>query len=227
AALAAAPIALARGGEPDGGGAGEPREGAAAPSPWRFFHRDATLTWAIILVGAFEFGMLGMTPVWGDRLGLGPGVVEGVLIAFAAGGLAAQPLIGWAADRLPARPCLAALAALCLASAAAAGPASDAAAAGAAGGETALYALFLLWGGAAIGLYTVALTELGARHAGATLAAGAAAFAIAYGLGALAAPPLIGALMDGAGPIGLPACLIGLTLVYLALLAAPRRAARA
>ncbi len=60
----------------------------------------------------------------------------------------------------------------------------------------AAYAVVFLWGGLAAGLYTVGLTQLGARFSGADLAAANALFVMLYSLGMLVGPAAAGAAMD-------------------------------
>ena len=59
-----------------------------------------------------------------------------------------------------------------------------------------LFGLLFAWGGIASGIYPVALSMAGDRFRGTELVAVNAAMIIAYGLGALAGPPLGGAAMD-------------------------------
>ena len=80
-----------------------------------------------------------------------------------------------------------------------------------------VWPLFVLWGAFSFGVYTLALIELGARFSGATLMAGNAAFALAWGVGGIAGPPAAGAAMDLLGIQGLP---LALGVMYLVLLAA-------
>ena len=51
--------------------------------------------------------------------------------------------------------------------------------------------------------YSLALTELGARYKGVSLARGNAAVVLAYGLGALVSPAAFGLAMDAIPPDGL------------------------
>jgi hypothetical protein len=81
-----------------------------------------------------------------------------------------------------------------------------------------LVALFLL-GGIALGVFTVAIAELGDRFSGMELLAGNAAFAFMWGLGGFCGPSLTGLSMQLAGPQGLP---VSVGMVFLALALASR-----
>jgi MFS family permease len=67
----------------------------------------------------------------------------------------------------------------------------------------ALIAVVILVGGTAVALYSVSLTELGARYSGEALSRATAGFLVAYGIGALIAPPAMGALADRFPPHGM------------------------
>ena len=88
-----------------------------------------------------------------------------------------------------------------------------------------IWPVAFIWGAAAFGIYTMALVSLGERFSGAILITGNAAFAMFWGLGGIAGPPLAGALMDVVGVQGLPlaAGLLSTTLIG-ALLLQSRRA---
>jgi MFS family permease len=175
-----------------------PSEPGAPPSPLatlRFFATDPVVLWGVVVFGAIEFGAVALLPVWAVRSGLTEGESVMVMASFAAGAILFAPLLGWMADRFDRRRLLLA------------------AGAGSAAAPLAMIALApalwpvigcgVLWGAAAVGLYTLALTELGARYAGARLAEGNAAVVFAYGLGALVSPVALGQAMDAVPPDGL------------------------
>lgn len=64
------------------------------------------------------------------------------------------------------------------------------------GTPAAAFAVMFVWGGLAAGLYTVGLTQLGARFSGADLAAANALFVLLYSFGMLVGPATAGAAMD-------------------------------
>ncbi|PZQ51528.1 MAG: MFS transporter [Rhodovulum sulfidophilum] len=73
--------------------------------------------------------------------------------------------------------------------------------------------LVFLWGGAFVGIYTLALTDVGERFAGADLAGIFAAMSVAWGLGALLGP-LLGGVATEATRHGLPLLTAALCLVF-------------
>jgi hypothetical protein len=78
-----------------------------------------------------------------------------------------------------------------------------------------LCAMAAFWGATSVGLYSVALTEMGARYRGGALAVANAAVVLAYGIGSLVAPSGFGFAMDAIPPDGL---LLGAALAALAYL---------
>lgn len=188
----------------------------------RLFRTDPTAVFAVVLFGTIEFGAMALIAVWGVRSGLADADAALLLTGFALGAMVLQIPIGWAADRFDRRLVLAAIAAgstIAPLGMAAAGPAFWLAAAFAAG-----------WGAISVGLYTVALTEIGARYRGAALAVGNAAIVLGYGFGSLVSPALYGFAMDAIPPDGLLYAASAMSLGYLGLvlarLARTRHAAR-
>ena len=192
-----------------------------AISPLRFILVAPTVLGAVVLYGAIEFGVMGLLPVWGVQVGLGPAAAAFLVSALIFGNVIFQIPLGALAERMSRRPLLILCAGVSIAAAALL-PALAA-------GGWALWAMLLVWGGIAAGLYTIALIELGARYGGATLVAANAAVVIAYGIGALAGPVLAGGAMDLLGPHGLSVALGAMGAVYLAvaLLRAPGSASAA
>lgn len=192
------------------------------PSPFAalgVFVTDPAVVFAVVLFGTIEFGAMALVAVWGVRSGLSEADAALLLSAFAVGGMVLLFPLGWAADRFDRRIVLALIAAGSAAAPlgmALAGP-SFWLAAGFAGA----------WGAISVGLYTIALTELGARYRGSRLAVGNAAIILGYGIGALVSPPLFGLAMDAVPPDGLMLASAALALGYLGLVAARlgRRAA--
>ena len=78
-------------------------------------------------------------------------------------------------------------------------------------------------GAVSYGVYTMAIIELGERFTGPALIAGNAAFALMWGVGGIAMPPLAGGAMSLFGAPGLP---ITLGLICLGLVVASALALR-
>ncbi|HUF85757.1 MAG TPA: MFS transporter [Thermohalobaculum sp.] len=186
------------------------------PSPFaalKVFVTDPGVVFAVVLFGTIEFGAMALIAVWGVRSGLPEAQAALLLTAFALGCMVLQIPLGWAADRLDRRMVLSVIAA---------GSALAPIGMILAGSSFAWMAFFVgLWGALSVGLYTIALTELGARYRGSRLAVGNAAIILGYGIGALVSPALLGWAMDSVvPPDGLMLASAMLALGYLALVAA-------
>lgn len=190
ALLALIPIALARRAAPKGLGAPVSLRGA-----FGFLRTDPTVMACVACFGAVETGAFAMLPVWGKGVGMTETEAIRLSIAAAAGNVALQFPLGWTADRLPRRLILAAAALFC--------PLGAGLAALFSGGGVALWITVAALGGMAVALYSVSLTELGARYEGARLSQATAAFMMSYGVGALIVPPIMGAAADAAPPHGM------------------------
>ena len=55
-----------------------------------------------------------------------------------------------------------------------------------------VWPIVFVWGAVSFGIYTMALIELGERFSGSMLIAGNAAFALVWGVGGIAGPPVTG-----------------------------------
>lgn len=183
------------------------------PSPFAalgVFLTDPGVVFAVVLFGTIEFGALALIAVWGVRSGLSEPDAALLLSVFAFGAMLLQLPLGWAADRFDRRRVLAM---------AAAGSAIAPLAMIAAGSSFWLMAAAAaFWGAISVGLYSVALTEIGARYRGARLAVANAAIILAYGIGALISPVMFGLAMDAIPPDGLPIASAVLALAYLILM---------
>ncbi|WP_162913122.1 MFS transporter [Rhodospirillaceae bacterium SYSU D60014] len=206
AIAALVPLALSRGAIP------VPKREAQA-SLLHFLTRAPTLLAAVAAFGVFDAATLSLLPLYGLRNGLDEATTAYALGVLIAGNVFLQYPLGWLADRLPPRALMAGCAVATvlgslLLPAVIASP-------------LLLWPLLFLWGGAAFGVYTLALAELGHRFSGALLLAGAAAFSAIWGAGAILGPPLAGLAMEHLGPDGLPVTL-GLAYLTLALALAGR-----
>lgn len=201
-ALAALPLAAA--GE-EASGIGRER----ASSALAMVRRAPFIVLAVAFYGFFEQTALALLPIWGVRIGMAPATAAALLTAIGAGAIALQLPVGWLSDKLERVAVLqlcgiAGLAgALLLPLLASLGPLP-------------IFAAVTVWGGAAAGIYPVALAMAGARFRGADLIGINAAIIIAYGAGSLLGPSLGGLAMDLRNPEGLPAAFVLLFAVFLA-----------
>ena len=185
-------------------------DGRQSASVRSFLPLAPILLLAVIVSAGVEQAMFSLLPIYGLSHGLDARSMSAVLTVLGAGSIALQIPLGMAGERWSPRPVL-------IACAAATGLGSfllptlmD----------TALVWPFMfVWGAIAYGIYTLALAELGGRFAGAMLVAGNAAFALMWGIGGIAGPPLAGAAMDLIGRQGFPitvgALCLGLAFVAL------------
>ncbi|MEM7060172.1 MAG: MFS transporter [Pseudomonadota bacterium] len=189
--LSAVPLILGRHAAP------EPEHDAPAGivRTLRFFVTDPLVLWGVVLFGVIEFGAMGLITVWGLRSGLDQDTAVGLAFFLAAGSLLFQFPIGWAADRFDRRRLLAMGAVIALI--------APIVMMNFVGTIWALNLIIMIWGGTAVGFYSVALTELGARYRGNVMAQANAAVMLAYGLGALLTPGSFGLAMDLIPPDGL------------------------
>jgi MFS family permease len=85
--------------------------------------------------------------------------------------------------------------------------------------------IVFLWGGAGGSLYTMAMTDIGAREKGITLVNSTAVLVLTYTLGGLMASGMSGALIDWSPTVGFPLVLIAVAAMGLVALVRSRNAA--
>lgn len=160
--------------------------------------------------GTIDSGMAGLLPVYGVRSGYSEASAAMFVTALSFGGLLLQYPLGFLADHMNRR----ALLMICAASSvlgAALTPFLIHV-------PLAIYVLLALWGGLAMGIYTIGLTLIGERFKGSELVGANAAYVILYSLGMLTGPAAEGAALDAWSPHGLIVALGGICAAYLGLL---------
>lgn len=168
----------------------------------------------IVIAAAFDQGTLALLPIYGLGYGWDEATMATAIGIFTIGNILFQAPIGWFADIWSRRGVMAVLCVLTVA--------------GAVCLPWAIHHLWLLmpllfvWGSAALGVYTIALVELGDRFTGAVLLSGNAAFAAMWGIGGMIGPPVFGGAMDSIGLNGLP-LMLGMSYLVLALITLSRR----
>jgi predicted MFS family arabinose efflux permease len=85
--------------------------------------------------------------------------------------------------------------------------------------------IVFLWGGAGGTLYTMAMTDIGAREKGITLVNSTAVLVLTYTLGGLTASGMSGALIDWSPTVAFPLVLITVAAIGLVALVRSRKAA--
>ena len=165
---------------------------------------------AAAVFGAIDVGMAGLLPVYAVRQGYSDAHAALAVSALSLGALLLQFPLGWLADRM-ARQHLLALCAGCGVIGAALTPV-------AVHNPITFYLVLSLWGGIVLGIYSVALTLLGERFSGPSMATANAAFVMSYCLGLLSGPALEGAALQAWNPQGLIVVLGGICAGYFVFL---------
>lgn len=180
--------------------------GESHVSVWAFMPLAWLLLFTVVVAAGFEQTVLALLPVYGVRYGISAFDMSALLTVLIAGNIAMQVPLGLLAERFSAR--LVRFACICFTVLGCALlPVLI---------ETPLiWPCLFFWGAASYGIYTMCIVELGERFTGKTMVAGNAAFALMWGVGGIAMPPLSGAAMDLLGARGLP-LMLGLVCLMLA-----------
>ena len=172
---------------------------------------------AVTVSAATQQSTYALLPVFGKAYGLPEATLALLVTALSTGNVLLQIPLGIAAERFGARTmilvCAGVTGAIALSL-----PATIV--------TPLVWPLLVTLGAVGYGIYTMSLVELGNRFHGRALVSGNAAFALMWGVGGMIGPPSSGALMQAAGPVGLPLVIGGLcaTLIVFAIYRQRRRA---
>ncbi|SDG49590.1 MFS transporter [Roseospirillum parvum] len=162
--------------------------------------------------GMIEVACITLMPVFSLRNGLPEDLALVGLTAFSAGALVMQLPLGRIADRLaPDVMMLLTLAGTLVPAALLPWAVGQ--------GTGALFPVLFLLGGFGFGLYTIGLTVMGKRYQGSALLAANARFMIVYEAAAVAGPAIGGLGLDHAPRFGLPAFLVVVIVLVMAVVA--------
>lgn len=162
----------------------------------RDFVRDSLpLAAAVLFFSMFDSAVLSLLPLYGLQVGLSTRLAVLMVTAVLLGDSAWQVPLGWAADRF-GRYGVHAACGLLTAALALALPLGLLA-------TPAMWIALFLMGGAAGGLYTLAIVQIGDRYSGGRLIGANALVGLLWGFGALLGPVLAGAAMQAVRPHGL------------------------
>lgn len=175
-------------------------------SVWGFMPLAPLLLFTVVVAAGFEQTILVLLPVYGVHYGISPFDISALLTVTVAGNIAMQVPLGLLAERFSAR--LVRFVCICM-------TVSGAALLPMLIGTPLIWPCVFVWGAVSYGIYTMSIVELGERFTGETMMAGNAAFALMWGVGGIAMPPLSGVAMDLFGARGLP-LMLGLTCFGLA-----------
>lgn len=188
------------------GGAGEHGRTSGVIGFWLV--APALLT-AVTASAATQQSVYSLFPVFASGLGQSEGRIAAMVTALSLGNILLQVPLGHMAERFGAR-------AMILACAMATG--SGAVMAPFLIDSPAIWPLLMGLGGFGYGVYTMALLGLASRFSGSALITGNSAFALMWGVGGIAGPPLSGVIMEGIGPYGLPSFMAATSLLLAAVL---------
>jgi MFS family permease len=192
-------------------------EGDGAVSFFTFVPKAPVLLLAVGVFAVFDAACLGFLPVYGVKMGMDEATAALTLAVLSFGNVGLQILIGWVADKLPKRPVMAALALITGVVVALVPSIVD---------TVWLWVALLVLGASSVGIYTVALAELGERFVGPELVAGTSAMSTAWGTGALLGALIAGQAMDLYGPNGFPYSLAIVLAIFLVAIGLRERAKR-
>jgi len=162
---------------------------------------------AAMLAGFTDTAVLTLLPIYGLRIGLEPQTAIVLLSVMLVGSLLLQWPIGWLADHMDRRRLMTGCGVIFVVAPLVLPSVIEQ--------DLWRWPLLFLWGGASLGLYTLALTMLGDRFSPATLAGANAAMVAVYELGATLGPLAGGKGMDAFGPNGLMWVLSGVAFLFL------------
>ncbi|HTW35662.1 MAG TPA: MFS transporter [Rhizomicrobium sp.] len=171
---------------------------------------------AAFVFGSIDAGMAGLLPVYGVRSGYSEAAAAMFVTAISVGGLLFQYPLGYLADHMSRRKLLL----ICAVS----GVLGATLTPFAVHWPAAMYVLLALWGGIAMGIYTIGLTLVGERFKGRELVGANAANVILYSIGLLIGPAAEGIALDAWNPHGLLVALGGICAAYVLFLTFGRRA---
>lgn len=187
---------------------------------WQAVQQHPILMLAGFIGGFFELGLASILPLYGLSMGLGVSAAALLISMSGLGSTLAAIPVGMAADRFAdpvrgRRSLMVAVAAVALVCAAAL-PLVE-------------HAIWVAWpvvfllGAAGSSLYTLCMTDIGAREKGIALVNCTAVLVLNYTLGGLVASGISGALIDWSATVAFPAVLILVAAVGLAALLRARR----
>ncbi|MEY2860294.1 MAG: hypothetical protein RL392_752 [Pseudomonadota bacterium] len=172
---------------------------------WQALRAHPIIMLAGFVGGFFETGVTSILPLYGLALGLGAGAAALLVSASGLGGVIVMLPAGMVADRFAdqaqgRRTLMVFFAAVMLAATCVLPFVASTA--------WLAWPIVFLWGGAGGTLYTLAMTDIGAREKGITLVNSTAVLVLNYTLGGLTASALSGALIDWSPTVGFPLVLI-------------------
>lgn len=165
-------------------------------SIYRFMILAPTLSLAVLSVAYFDQAVLSFLPLYALNYGFTQDTASFSLGVLIVGNVFLQFPLGWLADRTSRHTVMIMCTATTLVGCALLPVAIQI--------TWLLWPMLFIWGGAAFGVYTMALSGLGDRYSGAMLLTGSAAFGMMWGMGGIVGPASAGAIMQIWGPAVFP-----------------------
>lgn len=186
-----------------------PRLPPRVPAAVALAFRTAPLVLAAAALAGFtDTAVFSLLPVYGLDIGLPQDRAVLLLTVMLTGNVALQVPIGWLADRTDRRCLLIACGAVFMVCPLLLPQVLQL--------ELLLWPLLAIWGGASLGIYTLALTIVGDRFEPAALAGANAAVVAVYEAGSVLGPVSGGVSMDSVGPDGLMWLMAAAAVLFLA-----------
>lgn len=174
---------------------------------------------AVLLVAFFDGAVLTLLAVYGVKNGMTAETSVLMTSVLLAGNILLQFPIGWFSDRVGRQPAILLCGVIGLLGALLLPVLIDI--------PFLLWPMLLIWGGAVVGIYTLALVIMGHSFIGADLVTANAAAGFVWGLGTLIGPSSAGMAMQLYEPHGMPLSFAFVCLVFLIITVRHRRKVRA
>lgn len=214
-AMATLPVLAVR---PDGPRpASDLAAGEGAATILEFAPKAPVLLLSVGVFAVFDAAFLGFMPVYALKRGLSEADAALTLSAMAIGNVVLQLPIGWLADRYHKRGVMG-LCGLITAVFTFLLPLTMS--------TPLMWAVLIIVGASSVGIYTIALAEIGDRFSGADLVAGTASFSAVWGLGALLGALIAGWAIEWSGPDAFPVAIAFVIVVFLVIAWLRERAKR-
>jgi len=166
---------------------------------------------AALLVAFFDGSVLTLLPVYGVKNGQSMEIAVLMTSALLAGNILLQLPIGWMADKFDRN--------LVILGCGIVGVAGAVLLPHVVSHPYLLWPMLIIWGGAVVGTYTIALVILGQEFKGGDLITATAAIGALWGLGSLIGPVTAGVAMEVVKPHGMPYTFAIACLIFVALAA--------
>ncbi len=183
--------------------------GHSSFSIMKFFQIAPLISAAALYVAFFDGSIMTLLPVYGVKVGMTAEIAVLMTSVLLAGNILLQVPIGWAADRFGRKLMIMICAFIGLA--------------GACGLpwfielEYLLWPILVIWGGAVVGSYTIALVLMGQEFKGPELVTANAAAGVLWGVGSLIGPAAAGYSMELYEPHGMPVTFIVISAAFVAI----------